>query len=191
MDEQSRIETRIETTEASARANRVSWGSRLVAGIADGILSAILMMGFMMAYSNAVGEGLTMPLKALGGLVYGVEALVAGSTSMLAGAGIQLGFSIVLGILFALCMSRRTSIVAALFAGLAIGVVIWVVMDLVVLPYMNPTMAARIALMPMAYFVAHLLYGIGLGLTPLFIRAFSGKVDDRRRVSRRTEALPA
>ena len=191
MDEQSRIETRIETTEASARANRVSWGSRLVAGIADGILSAILMMGFMMAYSNAVGEGLTMPLKALGGLVYGVEALVAGSTSMLAGAGIQLGFSIVLGILFALCMSRRTSIVAALFAGLAIGVVIWVVMDLVVLPYMNPTMAARIALMPMAYFVAHLLFGIGLGLTPLFIRAFSGKVDDRRRVSRRTEALPA
>ena len=110
---------------------------------------------------------------------------------MLAGAGIQLGFSIVLGILFALCMSRRTSIIAALFAGLAIGIVIWVAMDLVVLPYMNPTMAARIALMPMAYFVAHLLFGIGLGLTPLFIRAFSGKVDDRRRVSRRTEALPA
>ena len=191
MDEQSRIETRIETTEASARANRVSWGSRLVAGIADGILSAILMMGFMMAYSNAIGEGVTMPLKALGALVYGVEALVAGSTAMLAGAGIQLGFSIVLGILFALCMSRRTSIVAALFAGLAIGIVIWVAMDLVVLPYMNPTMAARIALMPMAYFVAHLLFGIGLGLTPLFIRAFSSKVDDRRRVSRRTEALPA
>jgi hypothetical protein len=100
MDEQSRVET----IDASARANRVSWGSRLVAGIADGILSAILMMGFMMAYSNAIGEGVTMPLKALGGLVYGVEALVAGSIAMLAGAGIQIGFSIVLGILFALCM---------------------------------------------------------------------------------------
>ena len=169
--------------------DRVSWGSRLLAGIVDGILSAILMMGFMMAYSNAIGEGVTMPLKALGALVYGVEALVAGSTAMLAGAGIQLGFSIVLGILFALCMSRRTSIIAALFAGLAIGIVIWVAMDLVVLPYMNPTMAARIALMPMAYFVAHLLYGVGLGLTPLFIRTFSRKRVDRR-MQRPAEPLP-
>ena len=172
-------------------ADRVSWGSRFAAGIADGILSAILMMGFMMAYSSATGAGVTMPLKALGALVYGVEALVTGSMAMMAGAGIQLGFSIVLGILFALCMSRRTSIVAALFAGLAIGIVIWVAMELVVLPYMNPTMAARIALMPMAYFVAHLLFGIGLGLTPLFIRTFSRKRRDERRVERPpAEALP-
>ena len=172
-------------------ADRVSWGSRFAAGIADGILSAILMMGFMMAYSSATGAGVTMPLKALGALVYGVEALVTGSMAMMAGAGIQLGFSIVLGILFALCMSRRTSIVAALFAGLAIGIVIWVAMELVVLPYMNPTMAARIALMPMAYFVAHLLFGIGLGLTPLFIRTFSRERRDERRMERPpAEALP-
>jgi len=170
-------------------ADRVSWGSKLVAGIIDGILSAILMMGFMMAYSSATGAGVTMPLKALGALVYGVEALVAGSMAMLAGAGIQLGFSIVLGILFALCMSRRTSIVATMFAGIAVGIVIWVAMELVVLPYMDPTMAARIALMPMAYFVAHLLYGIGLGLTPVFIRTFSKKRHERRRAERPAAAL--
>jgi uncharacterized membrane protein YagU involved in acid resistance len=186
MNEQSRTET----VDASAPADRVSWGRRLIAGIFDGILSAILMMGFMMAYSNATGEGVTMPLKALGALVYGVEALVAGSMAMLAGAGIQLGFSIVLGILFALCMSRRTSIIAALFAGLAIGVVLWVLMELVVLPNMDPTMAARIALMPMAYFIAHLLYGIGLGLTPIFIRGFSRKRQYDRRMERPAEALP-
>jgi hypothetical protein len=127
-------------------ADRVSWGSRFVAGIADGILSAVLMMGFMMAYSSATGAGVTMPLKALGALVYGVEALVAGSMAMLAGAGIQLGFSIVLGILF--------------------------------------------ALMPMAYFIAHLLFGIGLGLTPVFVRTFSRKRRDQRRMERPAEALP-
>src|SRR6266446_4967395 len=168
--------------------DRVSWGSRFAAGIVDGILSAILMMGFMMAYSSVTGAGATMPLKALGALVYGVEALVAGSIAMLAGAGIQLGFSIVLGILFALFTSRRTSIVAALFAGIVVGIVIWVAMELVVLPYMNPTMAARIALMPLAYFIAHLLYGIGLGLTPVFIRTFSRKRHDR--MERPAEALP-
>lgn len=173
----------------SDSSGRVSWGKRLVAGIADGILSAILMMGFMMAYSSATGAGMTMPLKALGALVYGVEALVAGSMAMLAGAGIQLGFSIVLGILFAVCTSRRTSIVAALFAGMAVGVVIWLVMELVVLPYMDPTMAARIALMPAAYFIAHLLYGVGLGLTPVFIRTLSSGRHERRHVER-AEALP-
>src|SRR5258708_2003814 len=178
------------SVDASASADRVSWGRRLAAGIADGILSAILMMGFMMAYSSVTGAGVTMPLKALGALVYGVEALVAGSMAMLAGAGIQLGFSIVLGILFALFTSRRTSIVAALFAGIAVGIVIWVAMDFFVLPSMNPTMAARIALMPLAYFIAHLLYGIGLGLTPIFIRTFSRKPYEPRRVERETEALP-
>jgi uncharacterized membrane protein YagU involved in acid resistance len=178
------------SVDASAAAYRVSWGMRLAAGIADGILSAILMMGFMMAYSSATGAGVTMPLKALGALVYGVEALVTGSMAMLAGAGIQLGFSIVLGMLFALFTSRRTSIVAALFAGIAVGVVIWVAMELVVLPYMNPTMAARIALMPMAYFIAHLLYGIGLGMTPVFVRTFSRKHHDHRRIEREAAALP-
>jgi len=178
-------------SESVDPADRVSWGKRFAAGIVDGIVSAILMMGFLMAYSNAIGQGMTMPLKALGAIVYGVEALVAGSMAMLAGAGIQLGFSIVLGILFALCMSRRTSIIAALFAGLAVGIVIWVAMELVVLPYMNPTMAARIALMPMAYFVAHLLFGVGLGMTPIFVRGFSRKSrDDRRRMERPAEPLP-
>jgi hypothetical protein len=178
-----------QSVDASAAADRVSWSRRLAAGIADGILSAILMMGFMMAYSSVTGAGVTMPLKALGALVYGVEALVAGWMAMLAGAGIQLGLSMVLGILFALFTSRRTSIVAALFAGIVVGIVIWVEMELVVLTYMNPTMAARIALMPLAYFIAHLLYGVGFGLTPIFVRAFSRKRHDHD-PERAAEALP-
>src|SRR5258707_13972837 len=95
-------------------ADRVSWSRRFAAGIADGILSAVLMMGFLMAYSSETGAGTTMPLKALGALVYGVEALVAGSMAMLAGAGVQVGFSIVLGVLLARYMSRSTPIIAPL-----------------------------------------------------------------------------
>src|SRR5258708_39843212 len=134
-----------QTNTASVDASdRVSWSRRFAAGIVDGILSAILMMGFLMAYSSETGAGTTMPLKALGALVYGVEALVAGSMAMLAGAGIQLGFSILLGILFALCTSRQKSIIPALFARIAGGIVILVAMGLVVLPYMDPTIAARL-----------------------------------------------
>jgi uncharacterized membrane protein YagU involved in acid resistance len=175
--------------DESASANRVSLGTRLAAGVAAGIVGAVLMTGFMITYSSIVGEGGMMPLKALGAIVYGVEALVAGSTAILAGASIQIGFSIALGIAFALFTPRRTSITRALFAGIAFGIVIWLVMDLVLLPFMNPTMADRLALMPLAYFIAHLLYGIGLGMTPIFIRTFSKKRHDGR-MERAAEALP-
>jgi uncharacterized membrane protein YagU involved in acid resistance len=159
--------------QASGYVYRTSLRARFAAGIAAGIVGGILMMGFMMTYARVGGMGVTMPLKALAAQVYGVEALVSGPKAMLDGALIQLGFSIVLGVLFALFISRRTSMIAALFAGIAVGIAIWVAMDLYVLPFTNPTMAARVALMPSAYFIAHLLYGVGLAMTPAFIRTFS------------------
>jgi uncharacterized membrane protein YagU involved in acid resistance len=159
--------------QASGYVYRTSLRARFAAGIAAGIVGGILMMGFMMTYARVSGMGVTMPLKALAAQVYGVEALVSGPRAMLDGALIQLGFSIVLGVLFALFISRRTSTIAALFAGIAVGIAIWVAMDLYVLPFTNPTMAARVALMPSAYFIAHLLYGVGLAMTPAFIRTFS------------------
>lgn len=159
--------------EASGSVRRTSAGAKFAAGIVVGTIGGILMIGLMMGYAQVMGAGMMTPLKALGAFVYGVEAFVVGSDAILAGALLQLGFSIVLGILFALFISRRTSTVAALFAGIVVGVVIWVAMALYVLPYQNPTMAARIALMPVAYFVAHLFYGLALGMTPAFVRTFS------------------
>jgi hypothetical protein len=148
-------------------------GARLAAGIVSGLIGGILMIGLMIGYAQMTGAGLTTPLKALGGFVYGLEALVVGPQAILAGALIQVGMAIVLGILFALFMSRATSTLGAMCAGIVVAVVIWAAMDLIVLPYENPTMAARITLEPFAYFVAHILLGLGLGMTPAFIRAFS------------------
>jgi len=172
--------------QAGGSVYRPSPGARFAAGIAAAMVGGILMIGFMMTYASATGAGTTMPLKALAALVYGVEALVAGPRAMLDGALLQLGFSIILGILFALFVSRGTSTIAALFAGIAFGIAIWVAMDLFVLPFTNPTMVARIAFMPLAYFVAHLLYGVGLAMTPAFIRAFT-----KERLNRGTEGEAA
>jgi hypothetical protein len=159
--------------EMSGPPRRTSALAKLVAGIIAGIIGGILMTGFMMGYADFTGAGLTTPLKALGAFVYGIEAFVMGPEAMLVGAAIQIGPAIVLGILFALFISRRTSIWAALLGGIALGIVIWVAMELFVLPYENPTMAARMALVPLAYLIAHLLYGLGLGTTPAFVRTFS------------------
>jgi hypothetical protein len=168
--------------DADSLRDRGSPGARLVAGIAAGIVGGILMIGFLMTDASLTGAGLTTPLKAVGALVYGVEALVAGPVALLTGASIQLGFAIVLGILFALCVTRRTSVVSALFAGIAIGIAVWLLMDLLVLPLANPTMAARVALIPLAYFIAHVLYGLGLSTTPLFIRTFTKERRHHRRL---------
>jgi hypothetical protein len=162
--------------------DRGSLGARFGAGIAAGIVGGILMIGFLMTYAGLTGAGLTTPLKAAGALVYGVEALVAGPLALLVGASIQLGFAIVLGILFALCVSRSTSTVSALFAGVAIGIAVWLLMDVLVLPLTNPVMAARVALIPLAYFTAHILYGFGLSTTPIFIRTFTKERSNHRRV---------
>jgi len=153
--------------------------ARIAAGIVAGALGGILMIGCMMIYASVTDAGATMPLKALGAVVYGVEALVAGPTAMLVGALIQLALSIVIGILFALCMSRETSTVAAMFAGVIVGIAVWAAMDLFVLPQANPTMAARIALMPLGYFVAHVAFGIGLAMSPAFMRMFARERHDR------------
>src|SRR5579862_2476469 len=95
-----------------------STGARFAAGIAAGIIGGLVMMGFLMVYANARGADLTTPLKDLAAFVYGVESLIEGPTAMVAGALIQLGFSIAIGIAFALFLSRDTSTVTALFAGI-------------------------------------------------------------------------
>jgi hypothetical protein len=167
---------------ASRPVYRTPASARIIAGIAAGALGGILMIGCMMIYASVTDAGATMPLKALGALVYGVEALVAGPTAMLVGVLIQLAISIVIGILFALFMSRGTSTVAALFAGIIVGIALWAAMDLFVLPRANPTMAARIALMPLGYFVAHVAFGVGLAMSPAFMRMFAKERRDTVRV---------
>src|SRR5262249_49477281 len=179
-DTEARLSGLIEDMAANSDTQTLSrflWREKLAGGAIAGILAAILMMGALMAYSGTIGAGVWMPLKTLAGLVYGVEALIAGSVAIITGAGILLGWSVALGILFGLATSRRTSRILALFAGVAVGIAIWAAMELYVLPFLDPTMAARIALIPIMYFVAHVLFGIGLGTTPLWVRALS-----RRRV---------
>ena len=169
--------------EASRSMYRTPVGARIGAGIAAGALGGILMIGCMMIYASVTDAGATMPLKALGAAVYGVEALVAGPTAMAVGVAMQIGLSIVIGILFAMLMSRETSTVGALFAGVVVGIALWAAMDLFVMPQANPTMAARIALMPLGYFAAHVAFGFGLAMTPTFMRTFTKERHERVRVS--------
>ena len=169
---------------------RVSAGARLAAGIVAGVIGGLLLIGTIVIYANVTGAGWDTPLKALGAFVYGLESYITGPVPMLAGALIQLGFSIVVGIIFALFVSRATSVIATMIVGMLVGLAVWVAMDLAVLPFWNPTMASRMALMPIAYLAGHVLFGIGLGTTPIFVRAFSRERRSRSSRIRAAQAQP-
>src|SRR5579862_2541604 len=155
---------------------RVSAGARLAAGIVAGVIGGLLLIGTMVTYADVTGAGWDTPLKALGAFVYGLESYITGPVPMLAGALIQLGFSIVVGIIFALFVSRATSVIATMIVGMLVGLAVWVAMDL--------------ALMPIAYLAAHVLFGIGLGTTPIFVRAFSRERRSRSSRIRAAQAQP-
>ena len=55
-------------------------------------------------------------------------------------------------------------------AGSAFGIAIWVVRTFGGLPLLNPIMRGRVVMMPVAWFIAHLGFGMGVGTTPALRR---------------------
>ena len=51
-------------------------------------------------------------------------------------------------------------------AGSAFGIAIWVGMTFAGLPLLNPIMRERVVMMRVAWFIAHLGFGMGLGAAP-------------------------
>src|SRR5258707_1116982 len=94
-------QTEAARTEPSEIIRPTSPGARFAAGTVAGVIGGVLMMGLLMAYANAQGGALTTPLKEVGAFVYGVEALVTGSRAIVAGAMIQIGAAILIGMFFA------------------------------------------------------------------------------------------
>lgn len=51
--------------------------------------------------------------------------------------------------------------------------VVWVVMTPGILPLLNPTMAARVAIEPYWWWMLHIIYGVSLAIVFLIIRAIA------------------
>jgi hypothetical protein len=144
----------------------------LEAGITAGLVGGALMALFLMTYMAVVGYGFWMPLRLIGATIYGVDALVAGAGIAALGGIIHLVISTLFGVLFASLVQRHAGPAAAVVFGVAFGVVVLVLMTYLVLPTLDPVMRARVALVPGAWFLAHLLFGLGVATAPRFRRAF-------------------
>ena len=144
------------------------------AGVVAGIIGGMLMAMIMMMATAAGGMGLLAPLRLIAATFYGKEAM-SGGGPLLVGLMIHMMNSMVFGVIFAWIAGDRRATLPALMAGMAFGVAIWAVMILVGLPMLNPIMRERLAMMPVAWFIAHLAFGMGLGSAPGLRRRFSSR----------------
>jgi hypothetical protein len=142
----------------------------IAAGALAGIVGGIIMAMFAMMYAAIMGMGILAPLRMIGATFYGPEALVGGAGVLLYGLMIHMITSAAWGAVFALLLPRGISPAAAAGWGAVFSLVVLLVMTYGVLPWANPTMAARVPMMMGAFVIEHLLFGLGLGLTPVFER---------------------
>ena len=156
-------------TEVEARGGA---GEIVKAGVVAGIVGGLLMAMIMMIATAAGGMGLLAPLRLIAATFYGKEAM-AGGGALTVGLMVHMMNSMVFGVLFAWIAGRRLAAPQAVMAGVAFGLAIWAVMTFAGLPMLNPMMRERVAVMPVAWFIAHLAFGMGVGSAPGLRRRFA------------------
>jgi hypothetical protein len=153
---------------------RRAWTETLVAGAAAGVAGGVAMAIWSMAYAAAVGLGAMMPLKLIGSTFRGADALVGGTGTVLWGLGVHVATAAVFGMLFSMRVPRAASVAGTFVGGVAYALGLLLVMTFVVMPAVDPTMFPRVALIPGAWFVGHVLFGAALALVPLLRERLAG-----------------
>jgi hypothetical protein len=140
----------------------------LVGGVAMGLLATL--------YAGAAGLGFAEPAQAVAATVVGTGGL----GGVVLGVVIHLVTSMMLGVVFATIVPREVRGVPAFAFGAFAGLAILVIMNLIVLPFVNPATRSHLVwgsapnTLPVAVaFWAHMAYGAGLSLAPLLRRRFS------------------
>src|SRR5215468_7027474 len=104
------------------------------------------MAFYLMLYSEFWGAGFLLPLRLFATTFFGVDALIGGTGTILAGLAIHLAVSAMLGILYALIPRATTTTFHALLGGIGFGVAVLLVSTFLVLPVACPVLRTRVAL---------------------------------------------
>lgn len=166
---------RVERTYGGIALGAVSVSEMVKSGTMGGLAGGALMAAWLMVQAAVTGYGPLFFLNLVGATFRGADALVGGAGVMLSGLLLHIVVSVVTGILFAVTVTRKTPLAASVLGGMAYALVILVFMNYVVMPYANPIMRQREVNMPAAWFLSHLMFGVGLGLVPLFKRGLAGE----------------
>ncbi len=133
----------------------------------SGIAAGAAMLAFLMVGAGYCGLGWDSPLRWVLGLVGSEPALIWAGHSR---GGVSVTTYIIVGLFIhfatAICLARlfltfgmRLRGVYLPMAAVAYAITIWAIMTFAFLGVFNQVMDARIRLIPLTFFTAHLIYG--------------------------------
>lgn len=160
-------------TVGEIRVGTFAWAEVLAAGALAGAAGGMLFALAAVAHAALSGTGVFFPARLVGATMVGPAALVLGPEASLYGLGLHMLVSIAFGVMFAMIVDRSTRVGPALLGGMAVGIAALAVMTFLVVPHVNPTLHARIPLVPGAWFFGHVLFGLGLATAPWLRRRMS------------------
>ncbi|MCG3117733.1 MAG: DUF1440 domain-containing protein [Candidatus Manganitrophus sp. SA1] len=151
---------------------KITFGEAVYSGALAGIIAGIVMSMVAMAFAVMMGQEIWAPVKMIAVTVLDDAWLNRPGFHMLpmmVGMMIHFATAIGFGILFAL-MGGRFSVGRAIGRGIVYGLGIWLVMQFLVLPIINPVMA-DMPYLPFA--IEHMFFGGFLGVYPAFLPPLS------------------
>lgn len=155
---------RTDVPAPAARTRTPIVNSAVAGGIAGLIAGTAVLVAAVLYSWLATPEEAWLPMKNVAATWLGVGALIGGVWTVLIGVATHFGNSIAWGIVFGLLMSRCRNPVLTLVAGFVWAMVVYLVMTWVALPWINQTMAARVAVQPVWWWwLLHAIYGVVLG----------------------------
>ena len=143
------------------------------AGMIAGLVGGVAMVLLATVYAAAAGIGFWQPVRAIAATIMGASAVQAGAGAVLLGLAVHLCMSMILGVIFAAATPREVSAAPALVFGTFAGLSTLVIMNLIVLPFVDPSARSHLmwgtapgAIPVSIAFAMHMLYGVGLSLAP-------------------------
>lgn len=161
-------------TTATDRPSGTSRGVRdvVAAGLSSGVLGGALMALVLGARALVGGSGPWAPFALFGTALVPLGSAASNAAAILLGLVVHLATSVFFGIAFAAVIGRARPSVA--LAGLALGVaaalVVMMLMTFGVVAVVAPALYDGISRDWPTWVAAHVAYGVGLGLEPVFRR---------------------
>jgi len=135
-------------------------------GLWSGVVAGTIMAAFLMVISGLHGNGFVTPMQLFAGVFYANPQLL-GSSALL-GFVFHLFNSAVIGVIFAAFVRYSTRVVATLL-GLGVSLVIWGITTFVAIPLLDPALGRSLNGAMIPWFLAHLLFGATLMITPSMV----------------------
>lgn len=127
-------------------------------GAVGGLLGGLAMLLAAIVISGLAGRGLLTPLRLVAAMVYG--AALGGIAPVLVGLALHLGVTALFGVVLAFLVGGSNPGNLVVW-GIAYSVSLWVFAQFLIIPRLNPIMAA--GCQPFFTLICHVIYGAVLG----------------------------